>query len=385
MSEGKILIVSGCKYPEGDAGSVRIHSLAKLFELCGKKTVVIGKGKKTTSDKNFFDGVEYLSFRKNGQGLFGKIKDRFGYEYLLDEYLQEHGKDYSHILIVDVPFNAINKTVKYAKKNGIQLLHDSLEWYSPCEFKFGALDPMYRHRDTLNRRIINQEFKVIAISKYLEHYFAGKGCKTIRIPAILTTKAEREPNTIIDKRIITYAGLPEKKDKLIEILDAFAELPLEEKDAIELRIIGITLEQLQNRFKLSDEKINQYKNGIIFYGRVSREEVLRKLDETHFTIFYRDASERYAKAGFPTKVAESTSKGIPVITNHSSDLADYLIDDVNSIVISDDSNGIKEAFEKVCKISNKHYENMAKAATKLYRDSFCFDVYTESMIDFLEQ
>ena len=63
MSEGKILIVSGCKYPEGDAGSVRIHALAKLFESCGKQSVVIGKGKKTTADRNCYDGVEYFSFR----------------------------------------------------------------------------------------------------------------------------------------------------------------------------------------------------------------------------------------------------------------------------------------------------------------------------------
>lgn len=385
MSEGKILIVSGCKYPEGDAGSVRIHALAKLFESCGKQSVVIGKGKKTTADRNCYDGVEYFSFRKNDQGLFGKIKDRFGYEFLLDDYLQAHGREYSHILIVDVPFRAIRKTIKFAQKNEIQLLHDSLEWYSPSEFKLGVLDPMYRHRDQLNRKIINQDFKVIVISKYLENYFAGKGCRTIRIPAILTTNTKRKAHPITDKRIITYAGLPEKKDKLVEILDAFADLPLDEKNSLELRIIGITLEQLQKKFKLSDEKVKRYKNGILFYGRVSRDEVLRKLDETHFTIFYRDATERYAKAGFPTKVAESTSKGIPVITNHSSDLADYLIDGVNSIVISDEVTGIKDAFKKACTISNEQYENLANAARNTYRDSFCFDVYTDAMNDFLEQ
>ena len=380
-----ILIVSGCKYPEGDAGSVRIHALAKLFEKCGYKTVVIGKGAVSSLDSQIYDGIQFYSFRQHESNAIGKYRDAVEFAGKLKKHLDQHGKEYSHILIVDIPFKAIKNTKCYAQKNSITLLHDSLEWYSESEFRFGKMNPMYRHRDKLNRRIIDQEFDVIAISKYLENHFKEKGCKTIRIPAILTQTeiiTDEKPFTPI---IITYAGLPEKKDKIVEILDSFSSLSDSIKSRLELRIVGISLNQLKKRFNLSDNRILRYKQGIQFYGRIPRQEVQELLRETHYTIFYRDASERYAKAGFPTKVAESTCYGVPVITNLSSDLSLYLVDCQNSIVISDGVDGIREAFEKVCTISKEQYVHMSNAAINTFRNSFYFDVYMNPMIGFLEQ
>lgn len=385
MRSKTILIVSGCKYPEGDAGSVRIHALAKLFEKCGYKTVVIGKGAVSSGEVQFYDGIEFYSFRQSKQNILGKLKDTFSFPDKLRAHLKMHGIEYSHILIVDVPFKAIRYAKKYAAEKHIQLLHDSLEWYSESEFEYGKLDPMYRHRDKLNRKIIDKEFNVIAISTYLEEYFKGKGCKTIRIPAILTQKADSEEKNLSRPIIITYAGLPEKKDKLVEILDAFSFLDYDQKKRLELRIVGITLEQLQKRFDLSESHISKYKEGIVFYGRVPRQKVQELLQETHFTIFYRDATERYAKAGFPTKVAESTSHGVPIITNLSSDLALYLVDRQNSVLIEDGADGIKKAFEKVSVVTEEQYKKMVVATVKTYTESFCYDKYIASTKQFLEQ
>ena len=79
MRSKTILIVSGCKYPEGDAGSVRIHALAKLFEKCGYKTVVIGKGAVSSGEVQFYDGIEFYSFRQSKQNILGKLKDTFSF------------------------------------------------------------------------------------------------------------------------------------------------------------------------------------------------------------------------------------------------------------------------------------------------------------------
>lgn len=379
-----ILIVSGCKYPEGDAGSVRIHALAKLFEKCGYKTIVIGKGAISSGEKQNNDGIDYYSFRQNKPDIIGKIKDTVGFTDKLRKHLVQCGSNYSHILIVDVPFRAIRYAKTYASKKGIQLLHDSLEWYSKSEFKYGRLNPMYRHRDKLNRKVIDKDFKIIAISRYLEDYFIDKGCKTVRIPAILTQTVDIKEKKYDAPIIITYAGLPERKDKLVEILDSFSALSDDKKRKLELRIVGITLQQLQKRFNLSESQISNYKEGIVFYGRVQRQQVQELLKETHYTVFYRDASERYAKAGFPTKVAESMSHGVPVITNLSSDLSLYFVDGQNSIVISEGKSGIKESLEKVSMITKEQYISMVKASAKTYNSSFYYETYVESMKKFLE-
>lgn len=385
MNNKAILIVSGCKYPEGDAGSVRIHALAKLFEKCGYKTVVIGKGAVSSGKAHTYDGIEYYSFRHSKQSIIGKIKDALSFSDKLRDHLKTNCVNYSHILIVDVPFSAIRIAKKCAIENHIQLLHDSLEWYSKSEFKCGKLNPMYRHRDKLNRKIIDKDFNVIAISTYLEDYFKRKGCKTIRIPAILTRQPDVKEKSLSSPIIITYAGLPEKKDKLLEILDAFSSLDNNKKEKLELRLVGVTLKQLQKKYCLSENRISNYKKGVIFYGRVPRQKVQDLLNETHFTIFYRDATERYAKAGFPTKVAESAFHGVPIITNLSSDLALYLINEQNSIVIGDGVDGLREAFEKVLVITEEQYRNMVVSIVKTYTESFYYDNYIASAKQFLEQ
>ena len=382
MSKNTVLFLCGCKYPEGDAGSVRVHALAKLMELCGKKTVVIGKGHIISKEKSTYDGIDFYSFKYHKDTFFGKIADRISYTGRAKRFLKKFGQEFSHIVIVDIPFSAIRYTKKYAAANHIQLIHDSVEWYSPSQFRFGRFNPMYIHRDRLNREIIDQDFRVIAISKYLEDYFLQKGCQTIRIPAILTAQNSMTEKTFSGKWIITYAGLPEKKDKLIEILESYASLDKNQKDMIELRVVGITLSVLAKRFVLSSETVARFKD-IQFFPRLPRKEVLEKLNETHFTIFYRDANERYAKAGFPTKVAESTSLGIPVITNHSSDLSLYLKNMENSIIIDESADGIRNAFSRVCFLSFNEYKNMCRNSMETYRQSFYYSVYQSALKTFI--
>jgi len=385
MSKDKVLILCGCKYPEGDAGSVRVHALAKLLVLCGKEVVVIGKGNNCTTHKeSTYDGIAYYSFRYYSNSLLGKIADRVSYTKRLKRFLEKdgRGKGFSDFIIVDIPFSAIRYARRFAKANGIHLIHDSMEWYSPSQFRFGRLNPMYIHRDRLNSRIIDKDFRIIAISRFLEDYYKQKGCQTIRIPAILTTQNAVSEKATPDKWIITYAGLPEKKDKLIEIMESYISLDKKEQEMIELRIVGVTLAAMAKRFGLSSEAASRFKN-IVFYGRLPRKETLEKLQETHFTIFYRDANERYAKAGFPTKVAESTSMGIPIITNLSSDLSLYLKNMENSIVIDESGDGIKNALSALCTLSNDAYNRMRKNALDTYNQFFYYADYKSDMESFL--
>lgn len=377
-----VLFLCGCKYPEGDAGSVRVHALAKLMELCGKKPVVIGKGHIGSKEKSNYDGIDFYSFKYNKDNFLGKVADRLSYTSRVKCFLKKFGQEFSHIVIVDIPFSAIQYTKKYAAANQIQLIHDSVEWYSSSQFRFGRFNPMYIHRDRLNRKIIDPDFRVIAISKYLEEYFLQKGCQTIRIPAILTTTNPMTEKKVSGKWIITYAGLPEKKDKLIEILESYTSLDKNQKDMIELRVVGVTLPALAKRFGLSSETVARFKD-IQFFQRLPRKEVLKKLNETHFTIFYRNSNERYAKAGFPTKVAESTSMGIPVITNLSSDLNLYLRNMENSIIIDESADGIKNAFGRVCSLSVDEYKNMCRKSMEIYSRSFYYSIYQTALKAFI--
>ena len=135
------------------------------------------------------------------------------------------------------------------------------------------------------------------------------------------------PNTI---RKIVYAGSPAKKDSLFMILKAFSLVNAEIRDKIQFHIYGVNKE-----YYLEYGDLDSLPNNIFFYGRVSRDEVLSALQSADFTTLFRDDKERFSKAGFPSKVAESFSMGVPMITNYTSDLELYLIDKENSVIIEE--------------------------------------------------
>ena len=56
----KAVIVTENSYPEGDAGAVRQHALAKLLLDMNYDVLVIGYGSPTKGNINVYDGVIYL-------------------------------------------------------------------------------------------------------------------------------------------------------------------------------------------------------------------------------------------------------------------------------------------------------------------------------------
>ena len=93
--------------------------------------------------------------------------------------------------------------------------------------------------------------------------------------------------------------------------------------------MGANINEVSQITGISRDKLEINQNMIRCMGRVPRPVVLQTLQETDFTVLIRDASLRYAKAGFPTKVVESLMSGTPVICNLSSDLDEYLVDGEN--------------------------------------------------------
>ncbi|MDV2888192.1 hypothetical protein RYX45_23800, partial [Alkalihalophilus pseudofirmus] len=72
-----------------------------------------------------------------------------------------------------------------AKKKGIQLIHDSVEWYSPEEFSLGKFSPSYIINNKYNTKWIDRNFKVVAISEYLKKHYLSRKIRSIRIPVIM--------------------------------------------------------------------------------------------------------------------------------------------------------------------------------------------------------
>lgn len=172
-----------------------------------------------------------------------------------------------------------------------------------------------------------------------------------------------------------YAGSPGKKDALHLVVEGVTLVPPEVRDRFEFRIIGATKEQF---IEQNGEK--NIPGNIAFLGSVPREQVIEELQRADFTTFLRDSNLRFVNAGFPSKLAESMSMGVPVITNLTSDLAIYLRNGDNCIIVEEFSGmAYAKALCVVATLENDKLVSMHESSKETARNSFDFSNYVEDI------
>ena len=376
----KILILSTGKYPNGDAGAIRQHAFAKLFDLCGYSPFVIGLGESTGFEYKEYDGVSYTSFRAKNNSILNRILNRLFFKVRLKKFLKNN-TGFSKIMVVSIPQNTLFYLKRYAKKKAIQLIHDSVEWYSPEEYSLGIFSPSYIVNNAYNTKWIDNRFKVIAISNYLQKLYLSRKNDTIRIPVIMDVHSMSYKKQVnVDKLVLVYAGAVGRKDYLREIIEGLSLLETEELKKVELRIFGVNDNQMKCDVGVHDHTVRKLSSSLKCYGRVSRDEVLSNLKEADFTVLLRSPRQRYAKAGFPTKVVESLASATPVILNLTSDLGDYLNDMENSIVVADcTAESLCKALRKAIRLKPEERQNMQFNARKTAERYFDYRNYIDDI------
>lgn len=375
-----ILIVSPNNFPENDAGAVRDCTFAKIYQQLGYDVFHIGMN--PTSKSGCFKRIKYYSLYNNNSGIIRKIYNLISYRkrlYNLMKKIEEKNGKPSVIHVYDIPKSGIELLRKYAIKNNIRIIHDSVEWYSPCEFKMGRFAYPYILKNWTNSKIIRKPMYVYAISRYLEQYYLGKGLKTLRVPVIMDSD-EYFPNIVNNDTIkIVYAGSPAKKDYLKECIIAFGNLADNERKRFEFHVYGANQDYVNNC--LGDKKISE----IIAHGRVTRDEVTQALSTSDFSILLRPSNERYTKAGFPTKSVEAMMNGCAMICNLTSDLEMYLIDEKNSIIVEEcNSRAMTYALRRVLSLNRKQIDEIKKNANNTAKSYFDYHAWISDIKKFIE-
>lgn len=375
-----ILIVSPNNFPENDAGAVRDGCFAKIYQNLGYDVIHVGMN--PNAKKGMYKGIKFYSIYQNNSGITRKINNFISYRKrlstILNEIIRKNGNP-NIIHIYDIPKSGIELIRKYSIKNNIRLVHDSVEWYSPCEFKMGCFAYPYILKNRTNTKLIRKPMYVYAISSYLQRYYSEKGLKTLRVPVIMDSK-EYCPKIVQDNVIkIVYAGSPAKKDYLKECIIAFANLTSKEREKIEFHIYGADEKYVQDC--LSEKQIPE----IFAHGRVKREEVTSALAMSDFSILLRPANERYTKAGFPTKSVEAMMNGCAMICNLTSDLGMYLKDEKNSIIVENCSNeAMTHTLRKVLKLNRQEINELKENAYKTAKDYFDYRNWISTIKEFIE-
>lgn len=101
-----------------------------------------------------------------------------------------------------------------------------------------------------------------------------------------------------------------------------------------------------------------------------------------FSILLREKN-RGTMAGFPTKIVESLSLGVPVITTETSDLKNYIQDGINGFIV--DINDQIKLEDQLANIISMNKESITHMKNHIYSDkTFVAELYELQFSNFID-
>ena len=350
MKKNKILYIGNFSFPDGNASGKRVYANGKTLRELGYEVLFLGMDSEIDNTvslketKNSYDGFEFYNIsypKSNTEWLnffktFKKIIKFFNEEKISEELN-------SIIFYGSLRLSILNYLIlKWAQKRKIKTIVDCVDWLSVKTdnklFDFVKWTDTTYHKVFFNKKVD----AIICISEYLQNYYKRFVRKTIIIPPLSPFRDEKLKNKNGEKIKIIYAGLPFRKGKKIKnpeilkdridlIIDLLLKLKNKEID-FEFNIYGFNKDEYLEVLPQQAEKIKELESFIYFHGHQSNNFVVEELKKSDFTILLRDV-KRDTMAGFPTKISESISYGVPVIINNTSDLKKYIINGVNGYMV----------------------------------------------------
>lgn len=383
-----ILYVGGFRLPAGNASAVRVRENAWLLKKLGYNVVILGKIEQQGQVVNFqkvdvfdcydirqpFQSHYYAPYTKSITSIqavaekigLGQIKAIIAYNY---------------------PAFSLNKIVSYARENEIIPIADCTEWYG-WEGKhllrniWRLIDTQYRMRVVAQRTV-----NIICSSSYLETFF--KGLNTVSWPFSVNTELERWQISgslnVNNPRFFVYSGSPGvgmSKDKLNLIVEILYALKLE---GVEFKyiVLGIKKTQYLEHFSQHSKMLEVIGKSIEFKGRVPHSESIAMLKNADFSLFLRPYN-RVSHAGFPTKVMEAFTFGVPTITNATSDIPHYVKNGINGFIFkSIDADDIKATLRESLELSDEELLAMKCQCRK--KNPFAIEYIKENIEAFLDR
>lgn len=273
--------------------------------------------------------------------------------------------------------------LRYARRNGIKIIADVAEWYDYASLPLRGFSP-----ETLNiyagmHWLTAKCDGIIAISSYLANYYKAKGIPVLTVPVLIDTEVGKDMEPISDPVFredhtnLIYAGVPGKKDLIVDVIRAVDYLQ-GEGIPISLHLLGPTEAQIQ---QLGFRKQSP---AIIYHGRIPQGKIISYLKKADYSILLRP-DKRYAHAGFPTKFAESLNAALPVIANITGDIAKYLKDGYNGFIIKDyRTPSLTEQLKNIANTPKKETLAMRNNARQTALQSFDYHLFSREIADFVK-
>lgn len=362
----KIAYVGPFAFPASDANSLRVKGMVEALVIAGHSVQICA-----------FSSTDLIDTRSNQvvvhhvdeykQGLFAKVHTGLRGLFLGNntlDWLKSLEEKPEVIILYGTHLGYLWCLIHFCKLHNIRLLLDVVEWYDPRHLPGGVFGPFAISNELSMRFFAKKADGMFVISQYLQDHFAAQGCKTLRVPPLFQIQKNR-PHQFREKNgrlNLCYVGSPGKKEDFSSIFKGLQKA-YDAGCAFTMHVVGLTAIQLQQCYGMENLSVLHADDFIRFYGRVDNTEAKRIVASCDFSVILRQ-NERFVRAGFPSKVAESLCLGTPVIANLMSDLAEYLNDGENAIVVfSPTSNDFSFALKRAIKLTEHEIETMKKHAS----------------------
>jgi glycosyltransferase involved in cell wall biosynthesis len=376
----KIFYITESDFTKEFASTRRVLNNALSISATNKfEVTIIGYGDTSHTIKNNI----LIKNVKRGKGNFRKVLYYIFRGFSIVNMLHKESYQPDIVIYYGTHCRILLPLLVYCYKNNIRLISDIVEWSDYSHLPMGRFGFFALDMHIAITILIPKCDGIIAVSSFLENYYRKSGKKTIRIPVTVDTSeihAFSEFNSPFDSKYLNliYAGIPGKKDLLLNVIEAVQQLN-EENIAVKLHLLGpdpLTIEKEYPCLNYDD---------IIFYGRVPHDQIALYLHHADFSVLLRP-EKRYAQAGFPTKFVESLNAGLPVIANYTSDLPMYLKDGINGFVVNNSTtDALKSILRKISKIQKSQFEVMSYNALETARLNFDYRLYAKVLNEFLTE
>lgn len=240
------------------------------------------------------------------------------------------------ILVYGAALGYLARLIPLARRRSIPLVIDATEWYEPSHLPGGKWGPFALANSLSMRKVARMADGIIAISSFLDRYFAERGVATIRVPPLFALQDNPRTDLGEPPLSLCYVGSPGLKDRrtlqnLVRLPGVLGTGP----DQLRIDIVGVDAAAAKVLLGDNDTAAIQHV-CVTFHGLVTSCDARRVVAASSFSVLQR-GGDRYARAGYPSKVPESLLLGTPVMANLTSDLSEVLVDGENSVILADDS------------------------------------------------
>ncbi len=399
-SSPKIFYVGNFLFPDSDAGSHRVYGIGKALRESGYEVVYLGaESFGRPQDALSEDVYKYDSFLYYPSSDVGSSLIRRGIRlwstYFTGQSVMKRldalwTEQFVAVFAYQVGTLLLAQLRRFCTMHNIVLVTDVVEWYDSSHVLLGRFGPLALD-SAFSMRYMQGGYAdgVLAISSYLENYYSRNGKPTVRVPVLIDYQTNINkwmtlPNIFKSTLQLSFVGNAGKKDLLVNAIRGLMLLGNEARSC-ELVIVGPSRGELAESLGRDAQILDWLNDTLRFVGKVTHEVAMAYVKRADFSILLRP-DLRFAHAGFPTKLVESLSMGVPVICNLTSDVGMYVRDGQEGLVVSDCSpeafaNGLRRAMA----LSFEQREDMRFNACRRAEISFDYRNWSRPLSEFMYQ